>query len=618
MPSGNDPMRLNPYYRLFLLILACGAAIAEPERYSSPLPIVADQRGGVLYVGEKTAQQIARIVPRTGKPDKRYPLPAQPNGLALSSDGTKLYVTVEEPAGRVYGIDTDSGEILQTIKTGHTPMAPTLSPDEKTLYICNRFNNNIAIIDLATGETLKTIPVVREPVALALTRDGQFLFVANHLPTGAANVDHMTSVISVIDTKKQAVVKSIPLPNGAIDLREMTLSPDGKFLYVPSIFARFLVPTTQIERGWINTHALNIIDVQRQKLLHTVLLDDIDRGAANPWGVACSPDNRYIVVAHSATHEISIIDRAALMEKLAAVPEHDTSREFEEQADNPMNNLSFLYDIRRRVPLKGNGPRNLVVLKNRAYVTEYFSDSLGVVALDPAIRNNVRSVALGPRKPMDAVRKGEMYFNDAALCFQQWQSCATCHPDVRTDAVNWDLLNDGIGNPKSTKSLLLSHATPPAMITGIRPDAETAVRAGIRHIQFAPASEEKALAIDAFLKSLRPIPSPHLVDGKLGEAALRGKIIFEGAAGCVHCHSGKYLTNMQKYDVGTGTEREQGVKFDTPTLIEVWRTAPYLYDGRAASMKAIFQSFNPDNRHGHTSQLTEEELNDLIEYVLSL
>ncbi len=618
MSSRNEPMRLNPYYRLFLFMLACGAAVAEPERYSSPLPIVADQRGEVLYVGEKTARQIARIVPRTGKPDKRYPLPAQPNGLALSSDGKKLYATVEEPAGRVYVLDTDSGEILQTINTGHTPMAPTLSPDGKTLYICNRFNNSIAVIDLATGETLKTIPVVREPVALALTRNGRFLFVANHLPTGAADVDYMTSVINVIDTEKQAVVKNIPLPNGAIDLREMVISPDGKHLYVPSIFARFLVPTTQIERGWINTHALNIIDVGRQKLIYTVLLDDVDRGAANPWGVACSPDNRYIVVAHSATHETSIIDRAALMEKLAAVPEHDTTRKFEERADNPMNNLGFLYDIRRRVPLKGNGPRNLVVLKNRVYITEYFSGSIGVVALDPAIKNNVRSVALGSRKPMDAVRKGEMYFHDAALCFQQWQSCATCHPDARTDAVNWDLLNDGIGNPKSTKSLLLSHATPPTMITGIRADAETAVRAGIRHIQFAPASEEKSLAIDAFLKSLRPIPSPHLVDGKLSEAAQRGKIIFAGDARCSHCHSGKYLTNMQKYDVGTGTEREQGVKFDTPTLIEVWRTAPYLYDGRAATLHDIFRTFNPDDRHGVTSQLSEEEMDDLVKYVLSL
>ena len=45
------------------------------------------------------------------------------------------------------------------------------------------------------------------------------------------------------------------------------------------------------------------------------------------------------------------------------------------------------------------------------------------------------------------------------------------------DGLNWDLLNDGIGNPKSTKTLLYSHATPPAMISGIRADAETAVRA---------------------------------------------------------------------------------------------------------------------------------------------
>jgi len=422
----------------------------------------------------------------------------------------------------------------------------------------------------------------------------------------------------VIDTQNQEVFNSIPLPNGAIGLRELTLSPDGKLLYVPSIFARFLVPTTQVERGWINTHALNIIDVENQKLIHTVLLDDVDRGAANPWGVACSPDNRHIVVAHSATHEVSIIDRAMLMGKLADVPEHDSTRKFEGHADNPMNNLGFLFGVRRRVALKGNGPRNLVILGNKAYVTEYFSSSIGVIALDPAIKNNVRSVPLGPQKPMDAVRKGEMYFNDAALCFQQWQSCSTCHPDVRTDAVNWDLLNDGIGNPKSTKSLLLSHATPPNMITGIRADAETAVRAGIRHIQFAPANEEKAKAIDAYLKSLRPIPSPYLVDGELSESAQRGRGTFAGDAGCNHCHSGKYFTDMQKYDAGTGTEREKGIKFDTPTLIESWRTAPYLYDGRAATLRDVFRIYNPDDLHGFTSQLTDEELADLIEYVQSL
>jgi cytochrome c peroxidase len=189
---------------------------------------------------------------------------------------------------------------------------------------------------------------------------------------------------------------------------------------------------------------------------------------------------------------------------------------------------------------------------------------------------------------------------------------------VRTDAVNWDLLNDGIGNPKSTKSLLFAHYTPPAMVSGIRADAETAVRAGFRHIQFSMPDEDKALAIDAFLKSLTSIPSPHLVDGKLSEAARRGKVLFDGIGECIYCHSGTYYTNQKQYDVGTGADNEDGTKFDVPMLREIWRTAPYLYDGRAATLKDAFRLFNPKDRHGTTSELSDEELDDLIEYVLSL
>ena len=52
---------------------------------------------------------------------------------------------------------------------------------------------------------------------------------------------------------------------------------------------------------------------------------------------------------------------------------------------------------------------------------------------------------------------------------------------------------------------------------------------------------------------------------------------------------------------------------DTPTLIESWRTAPYLFDGSAATMR--------DTLTGHPSpppKLTDAELNDLCEFVLSL
>ena len=48
--------------------------------------------------------------------------------------------------------------------------------------------------------------------------------------------------------------------------------------------------------------AISIVDVERRKLVNAVLLDDINLGAANPWGVACTRDGKYLCVAHAGTH----------------------------------------------------------------------------------------------------------------------------------------------------------------------------------------------------------------------------------------------------------------------------------------------------------------------------
>ena len=141
--------------------------------------------------------------------------------------------------------------------------------------------------------------------------------------------------------------------------------------------------------------------------------------------------------------------------------------------------------------------------------------------------------------------------------------------------------------------------------------------------------EEDARAIDVFLKGLKPVPSPHLKNGKLSPAAERGKSLFYSEqVGCARCHSGPLYTDLQQYDVGTHKSIDfamdpagwhtQQKEFDNPTLIEVWRTAPYLHDGRAATMKEILTTYNQEDAHGVTSILTDQELDDLAEFVLSL
>jgi hypothetical protein len=203
-------------------------------------------------------------------------------------------------------------------------------------------------------------------------------------------------------------------------------------------------------------------------------------------------------------------------------------------------------------------------------------------------------------------RRGEMFFNDALLCFQNWQSCASCHPDGRIDGLNWDLLNDGISNPKNTKSLLFSHETPPVMSLGVRSHAKVAVRAGFRYIQFTDVPEEHSLAVDAYLQSLEPVASPYAGNSRESKA---GEKLYYNLS-CDECHSGPYYTDLQSYHTGLDTT----LKWDTPALNEVWRTEPYWHDGRYPTLEAIFEQ----EKHGLKESLTKKETGQLVSYLKTL
>ena len=596
---------------LVAIILLTNNPVVEAESLS-PIDIAAAPDGKMLYIAQATGKRIDYFDVASEKVVKSVSVRGKLSGIAISSDGGKLYAAAGDFDGKVFVIDVKKGKVQDTVAVGHSPTAPVISNDGETLYICQQFNNTVAAIDLSANKAVVEIPVIREPFDAAMTPDGSKLYVANFSPAGRVDGDFVAAAVSVIDTSTKKVVDTITFLNGSVDLKGIAISPDGQFVYVTHILSRYQLPTTQLERGWINTNAITIIKVGDSSIYTTVLLDDISLGAANPWGLVCTADGKYLCVCYSGTHELSIINREGLHKKITeggdllhAIP----------------NTLSFLTDLCRRIKLDGNGPRNLTVLGNKAYIGEYFTDSLGIVDI---AAGGAKSIKMADDIEMTDARKGEMLFHDARLCFQMWQSCASCHPiEGRPHPLNWDLLNDGIGNPKNTKSLLFSHETPPAMITGVRNHAEEAVRAGIRYIQFAVPQEEDVRAIDEYLKTLTPLPSPHLVKSKitrklqLSKAAAKGKKVFEKAQ-CLNCHNGRYYTDMEMHNVGTGKGREKNRKFDTPALNEIWRTAPYLNDGSAATMMDVLVDFNKNDLHGKTSNLSREELQQLAEYVLSL
>ncbi len=545
------------------------------------------------------------------------------SGVAIQPED-RLYATTFGGADGKVRLSETLDDAGREIVVGHTPLSPVFSMDAKTLFVPCRFSNEIVVVDVATSEITRRIPTVREPIAAAITPDGKTLVVANHLPAGRADTFDISAAVTLIDTATFDATH-VRLLNGSTGLRDVAISPDGKYAYIPHILARYQMPTTQLERGWMNTNALSIFDIGAKKLLNTVLLDDVDRGAAVPWSVAVSADGNTVVVTHAGTHEASVIDMAGVLAKIDKIPQvappYDPNKPYDDrgnfsspsQADIP-NDLAFLVGLRTRVPLPVVGPRGVTIVGDKAYIAGYFSDNVAVLDLTAhPLRRGVTVIALGAEPVIDQVRQGEIFFADAALCFQNWQSCTSCHPDARTDGLNWDLMNDGLGNPKNNRSMLLSHVTAPSMWSGIRATAEDAVRSGIRHIQFAVRPDEDAQAIDAYLKTLTPLPSPRLVGGQLSESAQRGQTVFEKAK-CQQCHPAPLYTDRAMHNVKTRAKLDRRDDFDTPTLVETWRTAPYLHDGRYATMRELFE----DGQHGLNEPLSEQDLLDLVEFVESL
>lgn len=603
------------------LVVAAAALLAAgpvpeappPSRpdYLNPaaLAVSADER--TAYVALAGTRTVVRVDLAQGKVDASWSMAGPPLGLAVSANGRELAVTLGEAQGEIAILKTADGTRLRGWAGGFSPVAPVYVMGGRVLAHANRHTHRISFHEAGSGKKLGEVPTGREPVAAVPSADGRRLFVGTLMPAQAATADHVAGTVEVIDAARRKRLRVIDLPNGSTGLHALAVSPDGKWVLATHILGHYQVPTNQLERGWMNANALTVIDAERMEILGTALLDDTTLGAANPWGVGVSADGAVLAVAHAGTHELSRIPFPRFLEILQEVRSRG--------AAGAGGSYGIERDLtvmvrsgRTRIRMPGEGPRELAFAGMRALVLEYFSGRLVVADLSDSRTVQVRPIVLGPEPAIDTVRKGELRFTDARLCFQAWQSCISCHPAVRADGLNWDLLNDGIGNPKQTKSMVFSHVTPLAMGHGIRASAEVAVRAGIRFIQFAEVVEEEAASIDEYLKSLRPLPSPFLVEGRLGREAERGREIFE-RVGCADCHTGPYFTDLKSYKVRHATGQDADREFDTPTLREAWRTAPYLYDGRAATMEEALRI-----KSKWTRDLDEAEIRALAAYVLSL
>ncbi len=664
-------------------IYSAGAAPALSEEaddgsdsYFAPCDLLLDKAAANFYVASEGLSQLRRL-PNDGKsPAEILQLSFVPTKLCFFPDETRVAVVGGVPNGRVaiVRVADDNGPCAMTLEeeyaVGHSPcdvVAKNTDNGEK-LYIADRFNGRALELDAASGKVERSWNVEREPFAMALTPDGRRLIVVDRLTNMKADQALSFAKVFSIDLVS-GDVDTIELQSGISDLQGIAIEPSGRFAFITAVQSAFLVTTGQVIGGWVAENCVVAVDLSTNKMVEVFYMDDSDLGAANPWGVVVSEDAERLVVSCSGTDEIVYLPLKRILNMLSLRPENARPG-YGAFAYNSSEDVVNDVPMRIRVKFGLKGLRQMVARGNDVYTLAFFEDAIckTTLKLEPPFKTEregatieeippktldgldadaeassyiadgaLRFTKLAPCEPSQGVtverafarlapkpvlstrRKGEIVFHDGTECAEHWLSCVTCHPDARADGFNWDLLNDGTGNFKNTKSMLLSHETPPSMVSGIRKDAETAVRAGFTHILFRTVDEEKASWVDDYLSALRPVPSPRLVDGELSESARRGKALFEGErVDCARCHLGEYFTDMRLHRTGSQDVNDTIEKFDTPTLIEVWRTAPYMNTGAYTTLREVLEVGRHGVKDGRFERLSQEEQDDLIEYVLSL
>ncbi|MBV8277750.1 MAG: YncE family protein [Verrucomicrobia bacterium] len=223
--------------------------------------IVADPKSHFVYVTEFNSGAIGVINTSTNELSSVINTTAgSPLGLAISRDGTNLYVTLATPSGgMLQQISAKTGEVIFSIPTGTNPQIPAVSSDESVICV-PAFDGSVTIfspdfqgsvtlggtalqavfvndsvvlvtngtdvigeIDTATGAVLSTsITLPSKVLTEVLTPDKKTLYAAGQ------------NAVYVVDVATAQVTTTIAVPNPANNtLGIPTLSTDEKFLYVP-------------------------------------------------------------------------------------------------------------------------------------------------------------------------------------------------------------------------------------------------------------------------------------------------------------------------------------------------------------------------------------------------
>jgi mono/diheme cytochrome c family protein len=611
-----------------------GSTVALATASGKSLAYVADEDDQAVHVIDVDAQKDLGSTPLDGKPAQLMFLP---DGRLVVAIRDKAELTVLEP-----GPDPAKPMAARcSVPTDAEPFGVALSPDDTKLVVTAGWGRSLSSYDAKSATMTRSwqVALPREPRSVVVSDDGSKAYVSQAVGGQVSIVD--LGVQRVIPTETHVTSKNLAdarkaglLGNSAFSLAfggDNAESCQGFALAkTEAPLGRLYVPQALVDPGDPNANPEGYGSPSRdQTEAGDVAVLDEASGSLLMASLDTSPSSlvRAFEQEGDHVHTECLLPRSAAFDGkrnhlLVGCYGIDTVVSYDALAASPVRAETQRWSV-------AAGPGGIAVEpgKDRAVVWSQFERTLDVLPLGgPALVDEkgpdkvpaVVRIAAAPAAhalPVSiALGRALFHMSGDERISHDGRACASCHPDGRDDALTWSTPN----GPR--RSIMLAgrvNDTAPFSWSGSERTLKEHM--GITFSRLQGTGGLRGLELDALADYVSTLaPPPASAPSPADQARLaRGSAIFHSeAAACSSCHAGDIATDNEHHDVQSKASADRNGKFNTPTLKFVGGGGPYFHDGRYKTLHQLLT--DADRKMGHTAQLSPDDIEALEAYLRSL
>ncbi len=264
----------------------------------APRGVAVDRRRGRVYVANECGDVRCGDEPQPGTLSiidgkaravvASVPVGLGANGVAVNRCGTRVYVS-NRGDNTLSVVDPAAASVVATVPVGIIASGVAVHPSGATVYVAGF---PLTVVDATTNAVVATVPVGSFPEGIVVERSGRRVWVASCGERGGCHTNEAgVSTVYGIDTGTNAVVATVPLPDGFQQPGGLAVDRRGRRLYVAT--------STDVQSL---AGLLWVIDPRTAAVVGTIPVGD------GPAGVALSRDGRRVYVASSWSNALTVVD----------------------------------------------------------------------------------------------------------------------------------------------------------------------------------------------------------------------------------------------------------------------------------------------------------------------